>query len=423
MMLLAMAEGNAEVVPQILIGLAVILIAAKLGGEIFERFGQPPVLGELVIGIVFGNLHLAGLQTFDFLRHEATFVILAEIGVVLLLFEVGLESSVSEMMGVGLPSLVVAVVGVVVPSLLGFGVSTFFYPAESFYSRLFVGTILCATSVGITARVLKDLGGLQRRESRIILGAAVIDDVLGLVVLATVAGMIAAATSGTSMTIGMILAIIGKAVLFLGAAVLLGGWISPRIFALATRLRSKGVLLTTSLAFCFVLSYLAQKVGLAPIVGAFTAGLILEKVHYRDLAGREELDLHHVLQPIIALLVPVFFVLMGLRVDLRVFANLPMLGFAAVLSAVAILGKQACSLVIWEKGLDRWLVGFGMIPRGEVGLIFAGIGATLILEGRPVVSPEIFSAAVIMVIATTLITPPLLNWRMASGRGKSASQG
>lgn len=411
----ALASAGGDVVPQILAGLAAILLAAKLGGEIFERLGQPAVLGELVMGVVLGNLHLAGVTAFDFLREEATFAILAELGVVLLLFEVGLESNVREMLGVGLSALLVAVVGVVVPSALGFGVAKLFYPEASFYLHLFVGTILCATSVGITARVLKDLGSLQRRESKIILGAAVIDDVLGLVVLATVSGMIGAAASGATMGAGAIASIVGKAAAFLVASVLLGLWLSPRMFGFATRLRSKGLLLTLSLAFCFLLAYAAHRVGLAPIVGAFTAGLILEEFHYQELASKEKVDLHHVLQPLTALLVPVFFVLMGLRVDVRVFTDTSVLGFAAVLTLAAILGKQACSVAPLEKGLDRMLLGFGMIPRGEVGLIFAGIGATLVLDGAAVVSPAVFSAAVIMVMVTTLVTPPLLKWRLARG--------
>lgn len=408
-----LASGGHEVVPQILLGLAVILMAAKAGGEVFERLGLPAVLGELVVGILLGNLGLVGVHAFDFLRSEETFVVLAEIGVVLLLFEVGLESSVKEMLSVGAPSLAVAVVGVVVPSALGFGVSMLFHPEESFYVHLFVGTILCATSVGITARVLQDLNSLQRRESKIILGAAVIDDVLGLVVLATVTGMIRAAGSGETLNVGEVAAIVGKAAGFLVVSVIVGLWLSPRMFRVATHLRSKGLLLAVSLAFCFALSYAAHAVGLAPIVGAFTAGLILEEVHYRDLATKENVDLHHVIRPLTAMLVPVFFVLMGLRVDLRVFGDGAVLGFATALTFVAVLGKQACSLATWEKGLDRILIGFGMIPRGEVGLIFAGIGATLVLDGHAVVSPPIFSAAVIMVMVTTLVTPPLLKRRLA----------
>ncbi|MBM3286606.1 MAG: cation:proton antiporter [Candidatus Eisenbacteria bacterium] len=407
------AGGGA--VPEILLGLAVILIAAKLGGELFARMGQPTVLGELLAGIILGNLHLIGVDTFDFLREEATFAVLAEIGVVILLFEVGLETSVREMLSVGWVAGLVAVVGIVVPTALGIGVSSLFHGSETFYVHLFVGTVLCATSVGITARVLKDLGALRRRESKIILGAAVIDDILGLLVLATVTAMIAAANSGATMSLPGLAAIIGKALAFLVLSILAGLWVAPRLFRAATRLRSRGLLMTLSLAFCFVLAFLAHRVGLASIVGAFTAGLILEDVHYRDLATREESDLHQLLQPIAALLLPVFFVLMGIGVDVRVFGDVSGLGFALVLTVAAVAGKQACSLAASGRGIDRLLVGFGMIPRGEVGLIFAGVGATLMLQGHPVISPQVFSAAVIMVMITTLATPPLLKWRLQRG--------
>jgi Kef-type K+ transport system membrane component KefB len=304
------------------------------------------------------------------------------------------------------------VVGVVVPTALGIGVSALFHPSELFYVHLFVGTVLCATSVGITARVLKDLAALDRKESKIILGAAVIDDVLGLLTLATVTAMIGAANSGTSVNIYGLAAIIGKALAFLLVSVAAGLWISPRVFHVASRLRIGGLLMALALAFCFLLSYLAHRVGLAPIVGAFTAGLVLEDVHYRDLASREKADLHHLLQPIAALLLPVFFVLMGIGVDVRIFGSPAGIGFAAALTVAAVLGKQVCSLVPRKGALDRILVGVGMIPRGEVGLIFAGIGATLVIGGHPVISHQVFSAAVIMVMLTTLVTPPLLKWRL-----------
>jgi Kef-type K+ transport system membrane component KefB len=411
-------------VPQILLGLAIILILAKLGGELFERVGQPSVLGELLTGILLGNLHLLGVNIFDFLRQESTFNVLAEVGVVLLLFEVGLETSVKEMMGLGAVATLVAVVGVIVPSVLGLGASALFHPGDPFATHLFVGTILCATSVGITARVFKDLGALRRRESKIILGAAVIDDVLGLLILTAVTAVIGAAGVGRRVDMLGLAGITVKALAFLVISVVAGLWLSPRLFRLATRLRSRGLLMTLGLAFCFFLSYLADSVGLAPIVGAFTAGLILEDVHYRDLARKENTDLRHLLEPITALLLPVFFVLMGMRVDVRAFASLSGVAFAVVITAAAILGKQACSLVPAGSGVDRTLVGLGMIPRGEVGLIFAGIGATLILEGKPVVSQGVFSAAVIMVMLTTLATPPLLKWRLqrTSTRGKPRAE-
>ena len=194
------------------------------------------------------------------------------------------------------------------------------------------------------------------------------------------------------------------------------------MFALASRLNVSGMLLALSICFCFLLSYLASRIELAPIVGAFAAGLILDPVHYQDFRGRDEHSIDELLKPISSFLVPVFFVLMGVRVDLKTFADSSILGFALALTFVAILGKQACALAVLEKGLDRISVGIGMIPRGEVGLIFASIGAALMLSGSPVVSSSTYSAVVIMVILTTLVTPPLLKVSLARGdRRKVAS--
>ena len=214
--------------------------------------------------------------------------------------------------------------------------------------------------------------------------------------------------------------IVLKAVAFLVIALWVGSRLSPRMFSLASRLNVHGMLLATTICFCFLLSYLANRIELAPIVGAFAAGLILDPVHYQDFRERGEHSIDELLRPISSFLVPVFFVLMGVRVDLKTFANSSILGFALVLTAVAILGKQACALAVLERGLDRISVGIGMIPRGEVGLIFASIGAALMLGGSPVVSSSTYSAVVIMVILTTLVTPPLLKVSLARGDRRTA---
>ncbi len=409
--------GHHSPVTPVLLGLVIILIAAKLGGEIAERVHQPAVLGELIAGVVIGNLGLFGFGALDFLATNEGIMILAELGVVLLLFEVGMESNVSEMLSVGASSLMVALLGVVAPFFLGWGVSAWFLPQEDLLVHLFIGATLCATSVGITARVLTDLGKIQTRESKIILGAAVIDDVLGLVILAVVSGVISAANTGGTLATGDILAIILKAAGFLVGAILIGSWLSPRMFRLASRLRIRGMLLTLSLVFCFLLAYLANAIELAPIVGAFAAGLILDQVHYRDFLDRGDHDLEELIHPITVFLVPVFFVLMGIKVDLSTFGRVEVLGFAAVLSIAAIIGKMLCALGVLEKELDRISVAVGMVPRGEVGLIFAGIGASLVLRGQPVISVPVFSAVVIMVIVTTLITPPVLKITLNRGDG------
>ena len=400
----------------ILISLVVILTSAKLGGALMERIRQPAVLGELIVGVLLGNLSLLGLHQFDYLRSNEGIGLLAELGVIFLLFEVGLESNIMQMMEVGLSSFLVALVGVIVPMLLGWGVGAWFLPQSSALVHVFIGATLCATSVGITARVLKDLGKTSAKEARIILGAAVIDDVMGLVILAAVTGVIRAADrGGAGISILDVALIVFKAVAFLVIALWIGARLSPRMFSLASRLNVSGMLLAVSVCFCFLLSYLANRIELAPIVGAFAAGLILDPVHYRDFRERGERSIEDLLRPISSFLVPVFFVLMGVRVDLKTFADSSILGFALVLTAVAIVGKQACALAVLERGLDRISVGIGMIPRGEVGLIFASIGAALMLGGNPVVSRSTYSAVVIMVILTTLVTPPLLKVSLARG--------
>jgi len=424
--------------PMVLVGLACMLVIAKLGGELFERIGQPAVLGELVGGIILGNLVLFGFSGVEPLKTNEVIGALAEIGVIILLFEVGLESDLKEMMEVGWSSLLVATLGVIAPFFLGWGVAAYFIPDEPRLVHIFIGATLCATSVGITARVFKDLGKLATREARIILGAAVIDDVFGLIILAVCAGAIKATATGTVLSVMNISIIGARALIFLIGAIALGHFVMPRLLRSAGRLESRGVLLTLAVSFCFFLSWVAARFGLAAIVGAFAAGLVLDEVHYKPRGARKERELEELLHPVSTVLVPVFFVLMGMKVDLRFFvpgsagaqpassgAEFGMLGFAVVLTLAAILGKQVCSAGVLERGVDRLTIGLGMIPRGEVGLIFAGIGATLMLPNasgisEPVVSPTTFGAIVIMVIVTTLVTPPALKWSL--GRKAESSR-
>ncbi|MFN2529886.1 MAG: cation:proton antiporter [Pyrinomonadaceae bacterium] len=413
--------------PLILIGLSLMLLFSKLGGELFERIRQPAVLGELTAGIVLGNLGLLGLYGVEFLKNDAVIAALAQIGVILLLFEVGLESKVADMLEVGLSSLLVAIAGVVAPFFLGWGVSAWFLPHESRLVHVFIGSVLCATSVGITARVLKDLGKLSLRESRIILGAAVVDDVIGLIILALVVGAVTATAAGSSLSLMHVVWLAAKTLVFFVSAFAIGHYLVPPVFRSAGKLASRGVMLVLSIAFCFWLSWLAAKVELAPIVGAFAAGLVLEEAHFKPFRERGERNLSELLEPVTMVLVPIFFVLMGIKVDLRAFTQPQLLGFALALTAAAIIGKQICSLAVAERGLNRLAVGIGMVPRGEVGLIVAGIGATLALPNaagvlEPVVDTSTFGAVVIMVIITTLITPVLL--KSALGRKpRSAKKG
>jgi Kef-type K+ transport system membrane component KefB len=416
-------KGHGGPVVPVLLGLVIILMAAKLGGELFERIHQPAVLGELIFGMVLGNLVYIGYRGLEFLSTAEGLEILAQLGVILLLFQVGLESNVKEMLSVGWSSLLVAVLGVIAPFFLGWGVSAWLLPEEETLAHIFIGATLCATSVGITARVLADLGKLSARESKIILGAAVIDDVLGLVILSVVVGTISAANTGGSLEAMDAVAIIVKALLFLVGAILVGGWLSRHVYRLAGLFRISGMLLALSLGACFMLAFLADRIGLATIVGAFAAGLILDGVRFRDLGERTKHRIEELIQPIAGFLVPIFFVLMGVRVDLSSFGQVEVLGFAALLSLAAIVGKMICAGGVVEKGLDRISVAVGMVPRGEVGLIFAGIGAQLVLHGERVIPPPVFAAVVVMVIVTTLITPPALKITLARGEKAAGRKG
>jgi Kef-type K+ transport system membrane component KefB len=420
--------GHADPISSVLLALIAILAIAKLGSELVERLGMPAVLGELLGGVILGNLILFNPQWSFFeplritpLGADWAVIIsgLAQLGVIILLFEVGLESTVQGMMKVGASALLVAALGVVAPFILGFGVSRLFIkeiPHELAaivpsgfslnYIHMFIGAVLCATSVGITARVFKDLNRLQKKEAQIILGAAVIDDVLGLILLAVVSGIITAAEFGEPLAVGAVLRLIGIAVLFLTAALVLGVFLIPKIMNQLARLRTAGMMLISSLLFAFSLSYLAGAFGLAAIVGAFAAGLILEEVHFSGF--RDDIHIEQLIRPVSTFLVPIFFVLMGIQVRLETFANPGILGLAGGLTLAAILGKQVCGFGVLERRLDRLTVGAGMVPRGEVGLIFAGIGKSL-----KVIDDATFSALAIMVIVTTLIAPPLLKWTLA----------
>jgi len=400
-------HGHAAV---FLFEIVTLLIAAKIGGEIFERISQPAVLGELVFGVILGNLHLLGWTFMSGFQADEALILVAELGVILLLFEVGLESNVDELLAVGSSAMLVAMLGIIAPMILGYGASVWFLPEAAWYVHTFVGATLAATSVGITARVLKDMRKMDTKEARIILGAAVVDDVLGLIILAVISGVVTSIADGGSAEISLmpVMYIIGKAVAFLAVAVIAGRALAGRIIDWGSRAKVAGIPVVLTISYCFLMAAIAETIGLAAIVGAFAAGLVLDETHYRGYHELKAKKVEELLAPVSAIYVPVFFVLMGMRVDLSVFASASVLQFALALTVAAILGKQVCSLGVLEKGLNRLVIGVGMIPRGEVGLIFAGSGATLSVGGVPIFSPETFSAMVVMVMVTTLATPPLL---------------
>jgi Kef-type K+ transport system membrane component KefB len=401
----------------LLFGLALLVLAAKAGGLAVARAGVPPVLGELLVGIGLANVvpAIAGGSGIAFVRANPTLAVLAELGVLLLLFDVGLETDLRALARVGGSALLVALTGVVAPIALGWAVAAWLVPAGGTLMHLFVGATLAATSVGITARVLKDLGATARVEGRIILGAAVVDDVLGLVLLAVLSG--AAASGAAGLSAGDALATLARAVAFLVVTIGLGALGGSRMLVrMAARTGEPFMIGVIGLGLCFSLAYAAEVVGLAGIVGAFAAGLVLDPWGEDVRSPADEETLRALLAPLRALFVPLFFVLMGVQVEAESLFAVDTLVLGGVLTAAAFAGKLACGLVVRRSDADAIAVGFGMLPRGEVGLIFAGIGAGLVVDGRPLLPEHVFSAIVLTVLLTTLAAPVGLRWRLAPPR-------
>jgi Kef-type K+ transport system membrane component KefB len=421
----AAAGGEGGRVGPTLFLVAVLVTSAKIGGLVVERWGQPAVLGELLVGIGLGNLLalVFGGHGVDLVRANPTLRFLAEVGVLLLLFEVGLESDLRALIRVGPSALLVAVLGVIAPVALGSSVTAWLLPESPLLVHLFIGATLAATSVGITARVLRDLGAVQSREGQTILGAAVIDDVLGLVVLAVIARAIsAAAGQGPPLSAGGIALIVLWAVLFLAASAGIGHVLSGPLVRMLARLGHPELLLVVGVSLCFTLAFVAEAIGLAAIVGAFAAGFVIDPYGEGVRTREETATLSELLHPIAAVFVPLFFVLMGVQVDLGSLAAPASLWLGAALVVAAIAGKLACALAVVDRRVDRLTVAVGMIPRGEVGLIFAGIGTTLVLDGRPVLSESVFAAVVVMVLVTTLVAPPGLRWCLRRPRGRGPAK-
>jgi Kef-type K+ transport system membrane component KefB len=402
--LLAAAEGIH--VARFFLTLAALLAAAKLLGEAAERVGQPAVLGELLAGVLLGTSALGVVPSAG---GEAEVIhVLAELGVLLLLFEIGLETDLREMFRVGPAALAVALVGIALPFAFGYLYWRYLPHAGSGGGELtaaavFVGATLTATSVGITARVLSDLGQMRTAEARIIIGAAVIDDVLGLVILSVVSG-VAAGTSLTLLGVGRTLAV---AIGFLVVAVIVGRYLAPKLFDVIVRMRVRYVLVVASIAFALGLAALAGLAGSALIIGAFAAGLIL--------SGTNQFDtIEHEVRPVASIFAPIFFVSVGSSVNLALLdpstpgARATLL-MAGVLTLLAVIGKVAAGWAAPWSRFRHLVVGVGMVPRGEVGLIFADIG-----RRAGVLGEEVFGAILLMVMVTTFIAPPALKALFAS---------
>jgi Na+:H+ antiporter len=408
-------RGSTDEIGQLALGLAVVLTAALFGGHLAVRFGQPAVLGELLAGIALGNT--PGLQALRFLGTDRYLDILSQVGMILLLFEVGLGLSVRDLFTVGFSSFFVALLGTAASLSIGTATAKLLMPAAPLAAHVFIGAALAATSVGITARVLRDMNASRRPEAKIILGAAVVDDVLALLLLGAITTWIAPTSTGSS-PIASTISLVMKTAGFLLFALALGAWLTPAWFRQAARLRTRSALLAAGLCFCFTLSWAASAIGLAALVGAFAAGLVLEDSHSALFVQRGEPSLGELLQPMISFLVPVFFVLVGIRTNIRVFAQPVLLVAPLVLTAAALLGKLACAGGVLNAQVRRLTVAIGMMPRGEVTLVFAALGSTLRVGDTPLLDERGYVGLVAVVILTTLFTPPALKWSL-SGRSNT----
>ncbi|MCK5044460.1 cation:proton antiporter [Candidatus Parcubacteria bacterium] len=380
-------------ISEVLMQLVILLIAAKSMGLVFEKIKQPKVLGELIAGLLIGPSILGLIDI-----HNEIIIFLAELGVIVLLFEVGVETKIKELIKTGWSSLVVAIIGVVVPLMLGMLYILTFTNLDMKVA-FFIGAALTATSVGLTVRVLGEMGKSQSKEGKIILGAAIIDDVLGLLLLSVMADMVA---TGQVIPLNIMKTVL-MVVSFLGFLVVVGKLFEERIIGFVNKIKLERTYIVTAFVFALLMSYVSLQLGLATIVGAFAAGLIMERkehmkiIHYRT----------HVLTQIFA---PIFFVMAGAAVNLRSLFNLEMLPFIAALTVIAFLGKLLSGLGVFDKEVSKAAVGFGMLPRGEVGLIFANFGLA-----HSLVTQDVYSALVAVIIITTFVAPPLLKRALEGG--------
>jgi Kef-type K+ transport system membrane component KefB len=447
-----MTLAHTDPLVPVLLALVIFGIAAVIGGQTAKWLRQPAVLGELLAGMLVGNVAFAlgnpgmtvlregnalwriadlallskvslsdaaltilppgdhaqrianllvGAEGLDYVDVFLFVDLLSRIAIVVLLFLVGLETSLGEMKRVGKTALSVAVVGVLVPLGMGLATMKLLHPDSVWGRDLFVGGILTATSVGITARVLRDLGQQDREEARVILGAAVLDDVLSLLVLAVVTDL---AVTGT-----VSLRSVGwsafKSTLFLTGSLLVGIWGTPKVVRRLARTGMQNLKLVVGCIFAFFLAWLADVAGLAAIVGAFAAGVILNDFFDTEMEG---LSLRELLTPLESLVVPLFFVWIGIQVKLESLLDRKVLAVGLALTVVAVVSKVVSGIAC-PRRMKRLAVGFGMMPRGEVGLVFAGIGKSL-----GVVDDQLFSAIVLLVMATTLLAPPALRRTLVS---------
>lgn len=380
--------------PHLLAVLVAIIVATRLLGEAAQRLGQPAVLGELVAGVLLGGSVFGILTPGDPVIHA-----LSEIGVIVLLFEIGLHTDLKSLAAVGSSALTVGLVGVAIPFALGYWVTV--HMGLGITTAVVAGAALTATSIGISARVLSDLGELESPEGQVVLGAAVLDDVVGLIILSVVTRL----AVGEAVSLGGIALTTAIAVGFIALALIVGSVVGPPLFGLVSRIRSSGALGLIALAFAFLMAWLADAAHSAMIIGAFAAGLVLYRTPQRDEIEQKVASLGH-------FFVPIFFAAVGAEVDLGSLADSRALAIGGALIGVAVLGKFLAGYAPWWFKGNKAMVGVSMIPRGEVGLIFAQMGLS-----TGALDAQLFSAVALMVMVTTFLPPPLLS-RMAVRRGR-----
>ncbi len=383
-------------ITQILFSLFLIFASAKLLGEVFERFKQSAVIGEILAGVILGP------QVLNLIGTSEIFPVLAEIGVIILLFTIGLQTKTEEIMKVGTTSLLVAVLGVIFPFIFGYLYTLII--DHTTIEAMFIGAAMVATSVGITARVFADLGIVETRAARVILGAAVIDDVIGLIVLAVVTGL----GKGTLslVKIGLIML---EAVGFIIFLIIVGRRLIHRMVPRVASFRTKDAVLSAAIILCLFLSVVSSYIDLAAIVGAFLAGMVLSELNL-------EYNLSIKTESLYNFLVPFFFVILGSWIDLSIFSQPTLLWAALIITLFAILGKLlGCGLGALNLGKkEALMVGFGMVPRGEVGMIIASIGLSM-----KAITSDLYTVIIFMVMATTFITPPILRRLVIKERGET----
>lgn len=410
-----------------------IVLAVLIGGAsisyVIRKIGLPNVVGELGLGMLIAVLAHYNLSWWSDVIHNRTIEMFAELGSIFLLFEIGLESNLRDLVQVGKHGIIVAIIGIILPFVGGVLVGKFLFGMGNLELELFLGAALAATSTGVSVRVFKDLGILRNPACQIVLAASIIDDILGLIILAVVSGLVISGAVNL-LSIGHIFL---NVIIFFLVALLLARRCTPWFIQILLKISNEeSMVVTLSVAFCLFWAWFSHAIGLAAVIGAFVSGLILDEIMFRNtkhpswynklmeiskksdnqdtqqlineqiIVGYQRNRLIDLLKPLNYFFVPIFFVYAGMQVDLIAVASWETLFNGVVLTLVAVIGKVLCGALL-PKTINRWIVGFGMVPRGEIGLIFALTGQQL-----GIFNSQSFAAVLLMIVLTSLITPMAL---------------